>query len=134
MSVEHKGKHEVGFRSVHSVLAFCVSLSPRPVAGGCSHMEVALLRPSILSLRINFSVRGWDSDWLQLGQVPIPSAAYEVQGMASCTVMAATGPHCGDGEEEKREGSSLGCHYELSRYPQRCLPYHDTVHPGVSYK
>lgn len=33
-------------------------------------------------------------------------------------------------EEEKREGSSLECHHELSRYLQRCLLYHDTVLTG----
>ena len=118
--MEHKGRLVVGFRSVHSVLIFSVSLSPRQVLVATHSIKAdtgALLCTSVLSVsQSQFQIPGAGMlagcGWVR-GPCPVQHA--EVRGMGSCPVMAARGPHPGDGEERKREGCSLGHHYELSR-------------------
>lgn len=133
--MKHKGVHAVGVRSIHSVLSFSVNLSLKPVAGGCSHVEVALLQPSLFSVFQNqFQMLGAGiligCDWVK-GPYPVEHTKFRVWGHVESWLLQ---DHRGDTEEEKREGSSLECHHELSRYLQRCLLYHDTVLPRVSYK
>ena len=69
-------------------------------------------------------------DWVK-GPYPVEHTKFRVWGHVQSWLPQ---DHPGDREEGKREGSSLGCHHELSRYLQWCLLYYDTVLPSVSYK
>ena len=103
MSVKHKGMHAVGVRSIHSVLSFSVNLSLKPVAGGWSHVEVALLQPSLFSLSQNqFQMLGAGiligCDWVE-GPYPVERTKFRVWGHVQSWVPQE---HPGDREEEEK--------------------------------